>query len=160
MAKVKMLFLTCVTTEMNEKGKEKFKKINKKIDGEEEATSGVVNKKWFIDQGLPVPPLFQDEENDEPEIDENGYMTLQEDEIEYIHDDIILERSDFASAVDCQDGLTTVYCKSGTIYSVLENTNDIYEQIYLLDQSWLENLYEEVKWKIKRIFKKEKDLIL
>jgi hypothetical protein len=150
MAQPKCIFLTGVSTIANEKG---LKKIEDLKNGDSEEG---LPKSWYTDQGLK-PPKGAREEG----IDEDGFVELEEDEVEHVHTDIILERSDFSSAEDgVNEELTTVITKSAVIYKVLEDTNYIFEQLYILDQNIFEKWYDEIKWRVKRLFNKEKDLIL
>lgn len=158
MSKVKLLVLTSVTTEINEKGQKKLDKVNKKQVSFDEDNPPEGTVEWFRKLGIKPP---KDLEEDTPIVDKNGMMELEEDEVEYIHNEVIIDRSDFSTAIDTSDGLTTVYTKSGVIIDVIEDTDDIYAQIFLLDQSWFDKNWEDLKWRIKKIFKKkEKDLIL
>lgn len=150
MAKPKCIFLTGVSTIANEKG---LKKIEDLKNGDSEEG---LPKSWYTDQGLK-PPKDAIEEG----IDDEGFVELSDDEVEHVHTDIILERSDFSSAEDgVNEELTTVITKSAVIYKVLEDTNYIFEQLYILDQNIFEKWYDEIKWRVKRLFNKEKDLIL
>ena len=150
MAKPKCIFLTGVSTISNEKG---LKKIEDLKNGESEEG---LPKSWYTDQGLK-PPKDAREEG----IDDEGFVELSDDEVEHVHTDIILERSDFSSAEDgVNEELTTVITKSAVIYKVLEDTNYIFEQLYMIDQNIFEKWYDEIKWRVKRLFNKEKDLVL
>lgn len=150
MAKPKCIFLTGVSTVANEKG---LKKIEELKNGDNEEG---LPRRWYTDQNLK-PPKDAREEG----IDEDGFVELAEDEVEYVHTDIILERSDFSSAEDgVNEELTTVITKSAVIYKVLEDTNDIFEQIYILDSNIFERIWDDIKWRVKRFNNKEKDLIL
>lgn len=150
MAKPKCIFLTGVSTVANEKG---LKKIEELKNGDSEEG---LPRSWYTDQGLR-PPKDAIEEG----IDEDGFVELAEDEVEYVHTDIILERSDFSSAEDgVNEELTTVITKSAVIYKVLEDTNDIFEQLYILDSNIFERIWDDIKWRVKRFNNKEKDLIL
>ncbi len=156
MPKPKILILTCVSTEVNEKGQERLNKIKSKpAYDEDNPPEG--SAAWFANLGLRPP---KDLEEEEDEIDSEGYIELKEDELEYIHNEVILERNDFSFAVDSEDGLTVVYTKHGAVLDVLEDTDNIYTQLHMIDQSVLEYWWEEVKYRAKKIFKKEKDLIL
>jgi len=154
MSKPRMLFLTVISTEINEKGKIKVQKANNIKEPTDERGW---TKEKYEDLGIPVP---QELLNQESTFSLNGDIELQEGEFEYVYDELILERSDFSSALDTKDGFTQVSTKQGLIYDVIENTDMIFEQIYLIDQNWFEKVCDEIKWRIKRIFKKEKDLIL
>lgn len=150
MAKPKCIFLTGVSTIANEKG---LKKIEDLKNGDSEEG---LPKSWYTDQGLK-PPKDAREEG----IDDEGFVELSDDEVEHVHTDIILERSDFSSAEDgVNEELTTVITKSAVIYKVLEDTNYIFEQLYILDSNFFERMWDEIKWRVKRLFNKEKDLVL
>lgn len=150
MAKPKCIFLTGVSTVANEKG---LKKIEELKNGDSEEG---LPRSWYTDQNLK-PPKDAREEG----IDEDGFVELAEDEVEYVHTDIILERSDFSSAEDgVNEELTTVITKSAVIYKVLEDTNSIFEQLYILDSNIFERMWDDIKWRVKRFNNKEKDLIL
>lgn len=157
MSKPKILFLTTVSTEINEKGQERLKKVNKKQQEIDEDNPPPHSAQWYRNLGVE-PPI----EETEDEVSPDGYVKLQEDEYEYIHNEVILERQDFSFAIDSEtEGITTVYTKSGLSFDVMETTDDIYGQLFLADQSWWEEKLESLKWKFKRLFKKkEKDLIL
>lgn len=159
MGKTKHLFLTCVSTVANEKGEER---VNKALGNE---SFGVKRDEYgrsaedYESMNMPVPKELLDSSS---EIDEDGMIELKEDEIDYLFDDIILELSEFACAIDNQlTGTTTVYTKSNLSLTVEESTDEIFSQIYLLNQSWFDKCWESLKFRAKRIFKKnEKDLIL
>lgn len=155
-----MLFLTVISTEITDKGREKVRKVNSKLKEEDDYSPPKQGSaQWFKSMGLN-PPKDIEEEQETVELDSEGNIELQEGEFEYVYDELILERSDFSSALDTKDGFSQVCTKQGIVYDVAEDTDVIFEQIYLLDQTWFEKICDEIKWRIKRIFKKEKDLIL
>lgn len=156
MSKRKHLFLTCVSTVANEKGEER---VNKALSSDVKRDENGLTREQYEDLGIPVPRELLDSSS---EIDEDGMIELKEDEIDYLFDDIILELSEFACAIDNQlTGTTTVYTKSNLSLTVEETTDEIFSQIYLLNQSWFDKCWESLKFRAKRIFKKkEKDLIL
>lgn len=128
MKKPKLLYLTKVGKAVNEKGRARIDMaLDKEKKYDSESTSGVINKAWFIDQGLQVPPEYQNEE-DEPEIDEDGFINLDEDELEDTYSQVVLNYEDFGMVVD-GDEFTTVYTKSGMYVEIYETARQVNKQI-------------------------------
>lgn len=155
MSKPKQLFLTCISLVANEKGKEK---VSNALSAGIKRDENGMTREQYEDLGIPVPKELLVNSS---EIDEDGMIDLEDDEIEYVYDDVILELSDFSCAVDSQKSeFTKVYTKSSIVLTVVETTDDIFDQIYLLKQNWFEKTYESIKWNLKRIFNKKHDLEL
>lgn len=158
MSKPKVLYLTSLEIIVNDKGRERVNKaVAKEKDLDLPPKEG--SKRWYEEMGVKPPPDLEDE-IEEPEIDENGMVDLQEGEFDYAHNHLILERSDFSFAKDTLNDVTVVFTKNNLSFEVLEDADTIYEQLYIIDQTWFEKIAEELKWRVKRIFNKEKDLIL
>lgn len=156
---MKLLVLTEVLTDVNDKGKKRIDEaLAKKNNRDDEAKSGVINKKWFEEQGLPVPPQYQDEK-EEPEIGEDGFIDLEDDELEYVYFDLIVDLKQFIRAHDLEDFGSLVYFKDGGVVRVEEDTDEIFGQIRYLTHkpSVLEKITDWLKEKFRN---KKNDLTL
>ena len=129
---MRLLVLTEVVEAINDKGQERIDKALSKSKNTEDSTSGVINKQWFLDQGLKVPPEYENEE--EPEIDENGYISLKKEELEYLYFEMIVDLKQFSHATDLEDFGALLYLKDGSTIRVDEDTDEIYEQIQFLTE--------------------------
>lgn len=127
MNKPKLLKLTKIGKAVNEKGRQRIDQALEREKTEGDGTSGVINAKWFIEQGLQVPIQYQ-EEDLEPEIDEDGFIDLQEDELDDTYSRVLLNYEDFGMVVD-QDEFSIVYTKSGMFVEIYETAKDVHKQI-------------------------------
>lgn len=157
----KLLCLTQVITKPSEEGQKRIDAaLERRKNGGEKTNEDGYTAEWFRDMNLPVPEdLLESEEDDD--IDEEGYMFIPNEELEYVFLDMILSLDDFSSATKNEDIGSTVITKEGVSYHVQEEVEDIFGIIYITTQTWKERVIENWKYKIKNIFKKkEKDLIL
>ena len=140
----KVLMLTSVYKQVNEKGLERVEKIRSEYGKSKKDDYGRTAE-WYEDAGLPVPEYFS--QNEQDEVDQEGMVPIKEDELEEVLEPVIVSLSDFSSAITIadEDEYTTVYTKSGISYPVVENVYEIYSQIDYLQQSFL----DRIKYKLK-----------
>lgn len=130
MNKPKLLYLTKVGKVVNEKGRQK---IDMAIEKEKSMgnNSGEMPKSWYLENGLK-PPADLD---DEPEIDEEGFINLTEEEMEDTYFRVVLNYDDFGMVIDNED-YTTVYTKSGMYVEVYETAKQVNKQIKKLFRTY------------------------
>jgi uncharacterized protein YlzI (FlbEa/FlbD family) len=140
MGRPRILYLTVVNFVPNEQGQARIDKEIAKEDAQDEVHG--FSKAWYEDQGLRPPKNLASEKS---EIDENGLMTLKKEEIEEEFLDLIVNYSEFESCEDNSEGFSFLELKSGKGYTVVESAEEIYAQIFLMDQSILDRIISRIK---------------
>lgn len=135
---MKSLILTTVNKVPNEKGKEKIDRVNNPPELEEDYKS----LEWYEDMGLKPPKEILLSEDD---VDEDGFINLMEDEVEDVLSVLLLPFDNFGCAEQGEE-LTTVYTKSGEVFTVVEGIEEIYGTILYQNMSW----WQKMKYKLKR----------
>ena len=134
---MKRLYLTSYTVVPNEKGEEKVKKANKQEDGEHIQGS----RAWYESLGVKPP---KDLEEDKVEIDSEGYVSLNEDEVEVIGSVVIVKLNDFSMVIDDEE-FTAVWLNNGTFVRVQESALEIDFQIDQLNKSFFQKTLSYIK---------------
>ena len=138
--KKQFLFLTEVITVLNEKGEER---LNKNSNPKKLTDDHGHSAEWYEDMNLPVPPELL---NNNTDVDDDGYMSLNDDEIEYEYLDTILDYSDFMKATNHTEGFgSLVTLKNMLTFRVDEDRDEIYGQILYNERGWFERLRDDVR---------------
>jgi len=147
---MKLLFLTAVTTIPTEEGQKRIQKAvkkNRNSDGDEDFAKPGTSA-WFKSMNITPPSDLEEDETEE--IDENGYMLLPEDEVEYEFNDLIIDLEEFQSCVETSMISSILTTKSGDIYEIEETPEMIYYMIHMISRPWYQKLTDwvkEIKWK-------------
>jgi len=137
--KKQFLFLTEVITVLNEKGE---KRLNKNSSPKKSSEPGM-SLEWFLENNLKPPKHLEDQES---EIDEDGFMTLNDDELEFKFLDLILDSSEFLMATNDEEGFgSTVTLKNLFTIKVEEDIDEVYGQILYNERGWFERLKDNVR---------------
>jgi hypothetical protein len=135
---MKVLLLTTVNKVPNEKGKEKINRVNNPPELEEDYKP----LEWYEDMGLKPPKEILLSDDD---VDEEGFINLKEDEVEDALSVLLLPFDNFGCAEQGEE-LTTVYTKSGEVFTVVEGIEEIYGTILYQNMPW----WQKMKYKLKR----------
>lgn len=138
---MKILTLTTINKVPNEKGREKIDRVNNPPETSEDYKS----LEWYEDMGLKPPKEILLLEND---VDEDGFVNLMEDEVEDSLSILLLPFDNFAGAESGEE-ITTVYTKSGEVFSVVEDVTEIYGLILYQNMSFWKRQYYKIKSKLK-----------
>lgn len=138
---MKILTLTTINKVPNEKGREKIDRVNNPPETSEDYKS----LEWYEDMGLKPPKEILLLEND---VDEDGFINLMEDEVEDSLSILLLPFDNFAGAESGEE-ITTVYTKSGEVFSVVEDVTEIYGLILYQNMSFWKRQYYKIKSKLK-----------
>lgn len=145
---MKLLYLNSVITKANAKGEEKVQKaINKSSHNKND---GSLSKSWFEEQGLKPPEDLEDE--DIPNISEDGTIFLKEGEFDYDFSFAILNLKEFNSCINNSIIGSIIYTKDGGEIWVSETAEEVLSQIEYLNLNWL----GRIKLKINRLINREK----
>ena len=164
---MKRLYLTAVVTVPSEEGQ---KRIDEALEKESTGIQnlfkdekGRTRSDWETILGdEKVPDWFAEEEaefyskNPSSEIDENGYMSLNPEEIDYAFLDFILPLREFVSVTDTLEFGSLVKEQDGTITHVQETAEEINFYIdYLNRNKWqifkddFSSFFRRIKYKLK-----------
>lgn len=138
---MKILTLTTVNKVPNEKGREKIDRVN----NPPEASEDFKPLEWYEDMGLKPPKEILLSEDD---VDEDGFINLMEDEVEDSLSILLLPFDNFGGAEGGEE-ITTVYTKSGEVFTVVEEIGEIYGTILYQNMSWIKRMYYKLKSKQK-----------
>lgn len=134
MPKTKLLVLTKLVNKVNEKGQTRITEaLEKKSQLEEEG----LTPEFYDKLGL-IPPKSKDRKG---EIDEEGNIRLEIDEIDDIAVDVIFRLSEFQSAEEGDYEGSIVTLKSGLEFDVMESAIEIQLQIEELEMT----LFDKIK---------------
>lgn len=149
---MKLLYLTSLITTPNELGE---KKIEKALKNGKKRRGGEDEESMWERLGLPTP---EDEENeeDELEISEDGFLHLKEDEFEYEGVDCIVRLSEFSCVIDNDKIGSVLYLKDATEIHISETAEDVYAYISILSRSRWEVFFENLKDFFRRKFGRKK----
>jgi len=145
---MKLLFLTAVTAIPTEEGQKRIQKAvkkNRNSDGDEDFAKPGTSA-WFKSMNITPP---DDLEEDEEEIDENGFMFIPEDELEYEFSDLVLDMEEFQSCVETSMISSILTTKSGDIYEIEETPELVYYMIHMASRPWHEKITDWIKEKTK-----------
>lgn len=138
---MKILILTTVNKVPNEKGKEKINRANNPPELDEDYKS----LEWYEDMGLKPPKELLLSNGD---VDEYGFINLTEDEVEDSLSVLLLPFDNFGCAEQGEE-LTTVYTKSGEVFTVVEGIEEIYGTILYQNMPWWQKMYYNLKSRLK-----------
>ena len=141
MSKTKLLWLTEVRTILTKQGEERLSKLVVPTQEDEDAPKEGT-KQWFLNMGIQPP---RDLEETSSEIDSEGMVQLKDGEFEYDYFEIIVDKKSFLRAVEDADFGSEVTLKDGTVISVVEPVHEIFYQIKLVDMSFLERVWNDIK---------------
>ena len=135
---MKTLILTTVNKVPNERGLEKINRVNNPPEDYK-------SLEWYEDMGLKPPKEILLLEDD---VDEDGFINLMEDEVEDSLSVLLLPFDNFGCAEQGEE-LTTVYAKSGEVFTVVEGIEEIYGLIRYQNTPWIKRIYYKIKSKWK-----------
>jgi len=138
---MKVLTLTTVNKVPNEKGIEKIDRVNSPPETSEDFKP----LEWYEDMGIPPPDGYFTLDNG---IDVGGFINLKEDEVEDSLSVLLLPFDNFGGAESGEE-ITTVYTKSGEVFSVVEDVTEIYGHILYQNMPWWKRQYYKIKNKLK-----------
>lgn len=141
MPKTKLLILTRLVNKVNEKGQAR---INKALEKESELDSDEMSPDFYDRLGLQPPK----ELDIEREIDKEGNIRLDEDEIDNIEVDLILRLSEFEMAEEGDFEGSIITTKSGREIDVVESALEVYSQIEDLERNWFEIFCDKIRRQI------------
>lgn len=155
MNKTKILVLTKVETRPNEAGQ---KRIDDAVEKEKKGNSGDVEeqglpKQWYIEQNLKPPAGLKNES----EISEDGLMFLEPNELEEVLFEILIDLASFDTCEDDDMEGSLITLKNRRTFSVLEDSEQVYAQIYVLNQTWEERLQDRIQIFINKFRRAPKD---
>lgn len=134
---MKKLALTLYSKVPNEKGIAKIERANSKAPKTDEDGHDL---EWFKDMGIPPPKELLEAED---LVDEDGFISLEEDELDVAGSLLILNLEDFSSAADDEE-YTTVYTRAGVRFDVHETVFEIDEQINQLNENKLIKFFKQL----------------
>lgn len=132
------IFFTEVITILNEVGEKKLKKATSTSQPKDE---NGFTAEWYEDMGLPIPDSLVD---DRPEIDEEGFMKLEEGEFTYDFQNRFIDMKGFSGAVEADEFGTVIEFYDGRSYWIEEDLFEVYTRIYLSQMNWFEKIKESV----------------
>lgn len=150
---MKLLYLTTVVPFANEKGQERIDKALKKSK-EDDDEPGYLSKKWYTSQNLRPPPDLEDEGDDE--ITDDGYMFLDESELDYEFLDILIPLNQFAGCEENSLIGSQLYTKSGEVFHIEETPEQLLYYINFLNRNWAEKIKDRVQIEINKLINKFK----
>jgi hypothetical protein len=149
MGKTKLLVLTKVEMQPNEIGQEK---IDNAVAKQREDDEDGLDEDFYDRLGITPRGKQKSEIID-------GQMYLEPEEMEEVMYSMILDLASFDTCEDDDLEGSTITLKNRRTFSVLEDSNEVYAQIYVLNQSWWEKIQDRItllKIKIKNKFNKVK----
>jgi hypothetical protein len=159
---MKRLYLSIVVTVPSEEGQKRIDKALEKnnidfIEGVYVDEYGRSREKYG-DLGINPPEGFTEAEKAfrksflTSEINENGEIFLEKDELEYEFYDYLLPIKNIIDITDNPEIGSTIILKNGMSVHVSETVEDINEYLYILEMSW----FKRLKLSISNFFKKNK----
>ena len=140
---MKLMYLTSVLTLPNEKGEQKIKEATEDNDGHIDYES----------LGIRAP-------KGKPTIDENGHISLLEDEIEYAGVSAVLNIDEFSSCVDNEKLGSVIYTKDGGELWVHENVEEITDYLEYLSLNIFEKWWIGFKIHFFNLFRKKQEITI
>ena len=160
---MKRLYLTAVVTVPSEEGQ---KRIDEALEKQNLPSSqsvfrdeqGKSREDWKTILGdEKVPDWFAQEEeefyktNPSSEIDENGFMNLAPEELEYEFLDYLVPLKNIIDVTDTQEIGSIIILKNGMSVHVEETVEHINFMIYMLTMSW----WDRLKFRFSNFFAKK-----
>lgn len=155
MNRTKILVLTKVETRPNEVGQKRIDDAVEKEKNGDNGDSGEqgFSRQWYIDQNLRPPAGIPNES----EISEDGLIFLQPDELEEVSFGMLLDLASFDTCEDDDMDGSLITLKNRRTFSVLEDTEQVYAQIYVLNETWWERLQDRIQIFINKFKQAPKD---
>lgn len=159
---MKRLYLTAVIAIPSEDGQkridEALEKQNSTLIEEVFRDEHGHTREFYEDVTGKVPKGFSEAEKEfynrieVKEIDDEGFISLSVEEIEYVLVDCLIPLSELSDVIDNQDIGSTILKKDGTTIHVKETVKEIDNSIYLISRS----KYQIFKDNIKNLLKLNK----
>lgn len=145
---MKLMYLTSVLTLPNEKGEQKIKEATEEDGGHIDYES----------LGIRAP-------KGKPIIDENGHISLLEDEIEYTGVSAVLNIDEFSSCVDNEKLGSVIYTKDGGelwVHETVEEVTDYLEYLSLSEFSkwWIGFKMSVKSFRFSDLFRRKQKIYL
>ena len=145
---MKLMYLTSVLTLPIEKGEQKIKEATEEDGGHIDYES----------MGIRAP-------KGKPIIDENGHISLLEDEIEYAGVSAVLNIDEFSSCVDNEKIGSVIYTKDGGelwVHETVEEVSDYVEYLTLSDFSkwWIGFKISVKSFRFSNLFRRKRKISL
>lgn len=143
MSKITLLYLTEVSTVLNEAGLEKFNnslEANSSVGALKRDDYGRTAQS-YEDMNLPVPKELQ---GDTEELSDD-FVRVNPEDIEYDFNDCVINLSDFMVAIDHEDIGSTVFTRNDFQIHVEETSEEINFLIQYLQQTPFERLLYNIK---------------
>lgn len=145
---MKLLFLTAITTIPTEEGQKRIEKAVKKNrnsdGGEDFAKPGT--SAWFRQMNI-TPPSDLEEEDDE--IDEQGFMQLPLEEIDYEFSDLVIPLKQISACEENPLIGSQLFTKSGEVFHIEETPEQLFQYITVITRPWYQKLLDWIKIKLK-----------
>jgi hypothetical protein len=148
MNKTKILVLTKVETRPNEIGQ---KKIDDAVAKQKEADEDGLTEDFYDRLGITPSGKHKSD------IDANGMLFLEENELEEVMFGMLLDLASFDTCEDDDMEGSLITLKNRRTFSVLEDTEQVYAQIYVLNQTWYERLQDRIQIFINKFKRAPKD---
>lgn len=130
----KLEFFTEIRTILSEVGEKRLESIN----NSSEESDNPYNYEWFIENNIEPPSYLKPNQS---EIDEDGMVTLGDDDLTYTYNYMLINTSNFSHASEEEMGTLLMFL-DGREYLVEESLEEVYIKInYKKWRQWL-----LVKW--------------
>lgn len=138
--KKQFLLLTEVITVLNEKGE---KRLNKNTSNKTATDENGRDAEWYRELNIRPPKYLEEQES---EIDEDGFMKLNDDELEFKFLATIIDSSEFLMATNDEEGFgSTITLKNLFTIKVEEDIDDVYGQILYNERGWFERFKDDLR---------------
>jgi rubrerythrin len=158
---MKILYLTAVVTVPSEEGQkridEALEKQNLSVVQEVFKDEHGHTREFYEDISAKLPNGFTEAEKEfyskspNSEIDENGYMNLAPEELEYEFLDYLVPLKNVIDVTDTQEIGSIIILKNGMSVHVEETVEHINFMIYMLTMSW----WDKLKFRFSDFFAKK-----
>ena len=157
---MKRLYLTAVVTVPSEEGQ---KRIDEALEKETLGVQNIFRDDYgrsrgdYEEMNMRIPSYFDEEEaefyskNPSSEIDENGFMNLAPEELEYEFLDYLVPLKNIIDVTDTQEIGSIIILKNGMSVHVEETVEHINFMIYMLTMSW----WDRLKFRFSNFFAKK-----
>jgi len=154
---LKRLYLTAVVTVPSEEGQ---KRIDEALEKETLGVQNIFRDDYgrsrgdYEEMNMRIPSYFDEEEaefyskNPSSEIDENGFMNLAPEELEYEFLDYLVPLKNIIDVTDTQEIGSIIILKNGMSVHVEETVEHINFMIYMLTMSW----WDRLKFRFSNLF--------
>lgn len=138
---MKKMYLSCVMQVVNEEGEALIDRATKPKE------KNGLTREWFEEQNLKVP---EDLEDDEIERDEDGRIILDDKHLSYDSLAIAIPIKNIESYVEHSDMGTLINMKSGMLYHVYEEFEEVDEYHDFLNRNFWEVTRDSIKYLFRR----------